>query len=41
MNDAVQVMNLKKSYGNNLVLNGLTFNVARGEIFALLGVNGA
>lgn len=41
MNHAIQVKNLNKSYGSNHVLKGLNFNVSKGEIFALLGVNGA
>ena len=41
MNHAIQIDNLVKSYGNNTVLNGINFNVRKGEIFALLGVNGA
>ncbi|MDO4273268.1 MAG: ABC transporter ATP-binding protein [Eubacteriales bacterium] len=41
MNDAIQVNGLKKSYGSHTVLNGLSFRVQKGEIFALLGVNGA
>ncbi len=41
MSYAIQINNLKKSYGNNDVLKGLNFNVIKGEIFALLGVNGA
>lgn len=41
MRCAVQVENLKKSYGNHEVLKGLNFSVREGEIFALLGVNGA
>ena len=41
MNDAITIRNLKKSYANHVVLNGLDFNVQQGEIFALLGVNGA
>ena len=32
---------LQKSYGSRAVLKDLTFRVYRGEIFALLGVNGA
>lgn len=39
--NAISVQNLTKSYGGRLVLGGLTFDVAAGEIFALLGVNGA
>ena len=41
MNDAIEVKNLKKSYGNHVVLAGLNFSVRHGEIFALLGTNGA
>ena len=41
MNRAIQVRGLKKSYGNNMVINGLDFEIEEGEIFALLGVNGA
>ncbi len=41
MNEAIQVTGLQKSYGDHKVLKGLTFTVERGEIFALLGVNGA
>lgn len=41
MSCAVRVKGLKKSYGNCAVLKGLDFSVSQGEIFALLGVNGA
>lgn len=41
MNGAVTVEGLMKSYGTHRVLKGLTFRVEKGEIFALLGVNGA
>ncbi len=41
MKYAIQVENLKKSYGSNEVLKGLTFQVERGEIFGILGINGA
>ena len=41
MNEAIKSKNLKKSYGTHVVLNGLDFCVQQGEIFALLGVNGA
>ena len=41
MNEAIKIKNLKKSYGTHVVLNGLDFCVQQGEIFALLGVNGA
>ena len=41
MTDVLQVKGLKKNYGNNSVLKGIDFSVQQGEIFALLGVNGA
>lgn len=41
MNEAIKIDGLKKSYGTHVVLNGLDFCVQQGEIFALLGVNGA
>ncbi len=41
MTEAITISNLTKSYGINVVLNGLDFCVQQGEIFALLGVNGA
>lgn len=41
MKNAIEIDGLKKSYGPHVVLNGLEFCVRRGEIFALLGVNGA
>lgn len=39
MNGAIQVYGLKKSYGGNIVLKGLDFEIEKGETFALLGVN--
>lgn len=41
MNTAIQVEGLTKSYGERVILKGLTFQVRKGEIFALLGANGA
>ena len=41
MTDAIRVTGLKKRYGNISVLNGIDFTVRQGEIFALLGGNGA
>ncbi len=41
MTPAVAVADLRKRYGAHQVLKGLTFQVEQGEIFALLGVNGA
>lgn len=39
--DAIVVKNLQKSYGKLRVLDGISFKVKRGTIFALLGPNGA
>ncbi len=41
MKDAIQVRELKKSYGSHMVLKGIDFEIKKGEIFALLGINGA
>lgn len=41
MSYAIQIDKLNKSYGDHAVLKGLAFHVIKGEIFALLGVNGA
>lgn len=41
MNYALQIDGLKKRYGGRDVLKGLSFRVRQGEVFALLGVNGA
>ena len=42
MNEAsVSVRNLTKSFGSRRVVDGLSFDVRRGEVFALLGHNGA
>lgn len=38
---AIQINNLKKSYGKHEVLKGCTLSVNQGEIFGILGVNGA
>jgi len=37
----IQVNSLKKTYKNNAVLKDVNFEIQRGEIFALLGSNGA
>ncbi len=37
----IQVAEVTKSYGNFVAVDALTFDVARGEIFAFLGPNGA
>ncbi|EHB66658.1 MULTISPECIES: ABC transporter ATP-binding protein [Paenibacillus] len=41
METAIEVKGLRKSYKDAEVLKGVDFNVRRGEIFALLGSNGA
>ena len=41
MSCAIEVHGLRKSYGDHLVLNGVDLQIQSGEIFALLGVNGA
>lgn len=41
MKQAIQISGLKKSYGDHAVLKGVELSVYQGEIFALLGVNGA
>jgi ABC-2 type transport system ATP-binding protein len=41
MEYAISAKNLHKAYKKNDVLKGVTFDVARGTIFALLGSNGA
>ncbi len=39
--NAVEVLDLRKSYGPVQALGGVSFSVAEGEVFALLGPNGA
>ncbi|MEG0275579.1 MAG: ABC transporter ATP-binding protein [Coprobacillus sp.] len=41
MDIAIDVRELNKSYGNHKVLNQISFQVYKGEIFSLLGINGA
>src|ERR1700685_421265 len=38
---AITVAGLRKSFGGNVVLDGIDLTVAEGTIFALLGPNGA
>lgn len=38
---AVEVRRLTKRYGDLVAVDGVTFSVAQGEIFAFLGPNGA
>ena len=43
MNDSVMisVSELKKFFGDVKAVNGISFNVRKGEVFGLLGPNGA
>ena len=38
---AIEVKDLRKSFGNTIVLDGIDFSVAQGAVFSLLGPNGA
>ena len=38
---AIEVSDLRKSYGSLEAVRGLSFGVRRGEVFGLLGPNGA
>ncbi len=38
---AIRVAGLRKSYGKQVVLDGIDLEVAEGTVFALLGPNGA
>src|SRR2546426_12810684 len=37
----IRVQDLRKSYGSTVAVDGVSFEVARGETFGLLGPNGA
>ena len=41
MTDLIQLANVQKKFGDRLAVDDLSLNVARGEIFGLLGHNGA
>ena len=41
MENAIEVSDLTKHYGNITAVDGVTFRVARGEFYGLLGPNGA
>lgn len=41
MNNAIQVRNLTKNFGNMKAVDDISFEVERGELFGFLGVNGA
>ncbi|MBX3093241.1 MAG: ATP-binding cassette domain-containing protein [Cryobacterium sp.] len=39
--NAIEIHNLRKTFGRQTVIDGLSLTVERGEVFALLGPNGA
>jgi ABC-2 type transport system ATP-binding protein len=39
--NAIEVVDLRKSYGSTRAVQGISFSVAEGEVFAMLGPNGA
>jgi len=41
MNFVLEVSDLKKRYGDLVAVDGVSFNVTRGEVFGILGPNGA
>ena len=41
MQDVLDIRNLQKSYGNLKAVDGISFSVERGSLFAFLGLNGA
>lgn len=41
MENVIEVKGLKKSFASNEVLKGVNFSIKKGEVFALLGSNGA
>ena len=41
MSNVIEVHNLQKSYGQETVVDGVSFSVQKGEIFGIVGPNGA
>ena len=41
MSEAIVLENVRKNLGNREVLKGISFTVAKGDIFGYLGPNGA
>ena len=41
MSSIVKVSNLTKKYGDNVVVDNISFSVEKGEVFGILGPNGA
>lgn len=40
MNAPLEIKNITKKYGNNLVLDNVSLSLAEGELFGLIGLNG-
>ena len=41
MQNAIEITNLKKCYGDKTAVNNISLQVEKGTIFGLLGANGA
>ena len=41
MNTCIEVKDLKKAFNGRMVVDGISFHVEKGEVFGLLGHNGA
>jgi len=41
MEKAIEILNFKKAFGKNVVIEDLSFDVLEGEVFAFLGANGS
>lgn len=41
MSSVIEVKNLQKAHGDNIVLKDLSFSVKKGKVFGLLGTNGS
>ncbi|OQY74951.1 MAG: multidrug ABC transporter ATP-binding protein [Ignavibacteriales bacterium UTCHB2] len=41
MNEVIKIENLKRSYGDIAAVNGVSYSVAKGEMFGLVGPDGA
>jgi ABC-2 type transport system ATP-binding protein len=41
MNEVIKIENLKRSYGDLVAVNGVSYSIAKGEMFGLVGPDGA
>lgn len=41
MNEVIKIEELKRSYGDIVAVNGVSYSVAKGEMFGLVGPDGA